>query len=95
MSKIINLAVVFGGKSREHEVSLSSAISVMEALDKEKYNIIPIAITKKGNWLIGDKGSKYIELHSAKAGKEDGISETESQSLVTIKNQERKFIYRK
>ena len=84
MKKKINLAIIFGGKSGEHEVSLASAISVMKALGKNKYNIIPIAITKKGNWLIGNKGEKYIKLHSASAGKENAISEKKSQSLVTI-----------
>ncbi len=87
--KKVNLAVIFGGKSGEHEVSLSSARSVMEALDKEKYKIIPIAITKKGNWLLGDKGARYMKLHEDKAGKENAISIEESQSLVTISDDER------
>ena len=80
----INLAIIFGGQSGEHEVSLASAMSVIKALDKNKYNIIPIAITKKGNWLIGDKGEEYMKLYSSAAGKENAISEKESQSLVTI-----------
>lgn len=80
----MNLAVIFGGQSGEHEISLASAISVIKALDKNKYNIIPIAITKKGNWLIGDRGDEYIKLHSVSAGKENAISEKESQNLVTI-----------
>lgn len=89
MPKKINLAVVFGGKSGEHEVSLSSARGVMKNLDPEKYNVIPIAITKKGNWLIGDKGKKYIEMNEDKIGKEGAISPEESQSLVTIKDDDR------
>lgn len=89
MPKKINLAVIFGGRSGEHEVSLSSARGVMKNLDKEKYNIVPIAITKKGNWLIGDKGKKYIEMNEDKIGKEGAISPEESQSLVTIKDEER------
>ncbi|HBB36784.1 MAG: D-alanine-D-alanine ligase [Candidatus Moranbacteria bacterium GW2011_GWC1_45_18] len=89
MNKKINLAVIFGGRSGEHEVSLSSARGVMKNLDKEKYNVIPIAITKKGNWLIGDKGKKYIEMNEDKIGKEGAISLEESQSLVTIKDDDR------
>jgi D-alanine-D-alanine ligase len=58
MNKKINLAVIFGGRSGEHEVSLSSARGVMKNLDKEKYNVIPIAITKGGNWLIENKGKE-------------------------------------
>lgn len=80
----INLAVIFGSPSGEHEVSISSAKAVIGALNKEKYNIIPIAITKKGNWLIGDKGGKYLEITSDAAGKEGAVSLEKSQSLVTI-----------
>ncbi len=47
-----NLAVLFGGVSSEHEVSLSSAFNVLSNLNKEKYNIYPIGITKKGEWLF-------------------------------------------
>jgi D-alanine-D-alanine ligase len=89
MPKKINVAVIFGGKSGEHEVSLSSARGVMKNLDQEKYSVIPIAITKKGNWLIGDKGKKYLEMNEDKIGKEGAISLEESQSLVTIKDDDR------
>ncbi len=89
--KKLNLAVVFGGKSGEHEVSLSSAGSVMEALDKEKYNIIPIAITKKGNWLIGDKGGEYMKLNGGMA-KEGGVSVEDSQKLVTVDEGEKSLM---
>ena len=51
--KKIRLAVLFGGRSGEHEVSLMSAASVIEAADKSKYEIIPIGIDKSGRWLIG------------------------------------------
>jgi D-alanine-D-alanine ligase len=85
----INLAVIFGGKSGEHEVSLSSARAVMENLDKEKYQIIPIAITKGGNWLIGEKGAEYLKINADKIGKEGAISLEESQKLVTISGEKR------
>lgn len=51
MSKF-NVAVVFGGKSSEHEVSLNSAANIINSMDDEKYNIIPIYITRKGKWLL-------------------------------------------
>ncbi|MDI6778352.1 MAG: D-alanine--D-alanine ligase family protein [Patescibacteria group bacterium] len=89
MNKKINLAVVFGGRSGEHEVSLSSARGVMKNLDKEKYNVIPIAITKGGNWLIGDKGEEYMKMNEDKIGKEGAISLADSQKLVTIKDSEK------
>jgi len=51
MRKKIRVGVIFGGKSGEHEISLISAQSVMNALDKDKYEIIPIGIDKQGRWL--------------------------------------------
>jgi len=89
MNKKINLAVVFGGRSGEHEVSLSSARGVMKNLDREKYNVVPIAITKGGNWLIGDKGAQYLKMNEDKIGKEGAISLEDSQKLVTIKDSEK------
>ncbi|MDP4108749.1 MAG: D-alanine--D-alanine ligase family protein [Bacillota bacterium] len=48
----INLLVLFGGVSTEHEVSRVSAASVLSRLDPEKYNIIPVGITKAGQWFL-------------------------------------------
>ncbi len=47
----LNVCVLFGGISPEHEVSLRSAESVLQNLDPEKYNIIPVGITKQGDWI--------------------------------------------
>jgi D-alanine-D-alanine ligase len=49
--KKIRIAVIFGGRSGEHEVSLRSAESVLRALDPEKYDVVPVAITHEGRWL--------------------------------------------
>ena len=46
----LNLAIIFGGMSSEYEVSLNSAAGVLTNVDKEKYNIYPIGITKDGRW---------------------------------------------
>ncbi|HET6963094.1 MAG TPA: D-alanine--D-alanine ligase family protein [Terriglobia bacterium] len=48
--KKLTVALLFGGKSGEHEVSLRSAASILKALDREKYHVIPIGITKDGQW---------------------------------------------
>lgn len=45
------IGIIFGGRSGEHEVSIRSAKTVIEQIDKEKYEVIPIAITRKGHWL--------------------------------------------
>lgn len=47
------VGVVFGGRNSEHEVSLKSARSVMSALDKAKYEVVPIGIDKQGRWVMG------------------------------------------
>lgn len=52
MAKKLRVGVVFGGRSGEHEVSLVSAASVISALDPEKYEVIPIGITKEGRWVL-------------------------------------------
>ena len=49
--KKIRVGILFGGRSGEHEVSLLSAASVFNAIDKNKYEVVPIGITKEGRWL--------------------------------------------
>jgi len=51
MAKKLRIGVIFGGRSGEHEVSVRSARSVIEAIDKSKYEVVPVAITKEGKWL--------------------------------------------
>jgi D-alanine-D-alanine ligase len=48
-----NVAVFFGGRSVEHEISVISALQAINAFDKEKYNIIPVYISKQGRWFTG------------------------------------------
>jgi D-alanine-D-alanine ligase len=52
MTRKLRVGVIFGGRSGEHEVSLRSARAVIEAMDKGKYEIVPIGITKEGEWRI-------------------------------------------
>ncbi|MCL2851759.1 MAG: D-alanine--D-alanine ligase [Defluviitaleaceae bacterium] len=53
MSKI-NIAVIYGGANTEHEVSRSSAATIISALSPEKYNVIPIFISQSGRWILND-----------------------------------------
>lgn len=57
------VGVIFGGRNSEHEVSLKSARSVMEALDQDRYEIVPIGIDKQGRWLVG--GDPLLALEQA------------------------------
>ena len=60
MKKKIRVGVLFGGRSGEHEVSLRSAASVIEAIDKSKYEVLPIAITKAGKWLTASQSARLL-----------------------------------
>ncbi len=53
MNKKLRVGLLFGGRSGEHEVSLTSAASVLGALDPAKYEVVPIGITREGRWLVG------------------------------------------
>ncbi|WP_269770941.1 hypothetical protein [Thermosipho africanus] len=81
---MINVGLFFGSKSVEHEISIITAHQVLNFVDKNKYNIIPIYITKDGKWLTGkiledlenfknlerlEKKAKQISSISAKDGK--------------------------
>ena len=54
MNDKLTVAVVFGGQSSEHSVSCVSGVTVMKALNPEKYDIVLIGITKEGRWLLAD-----------------------------------------
>lgn len=60
MTRKLCVGVIFGGRSGEHEISLRSARSVMEAIDHTKYDVVPIAITKEGKWLGPAKAAKLL-----------------------------------
>ena len=63
----INVGVLFGGRSVENEISVVTALQAMEAMDREKYEIIPIYIAKTGKWYTGDallEMSNYKDMDS-------------------------------
>jgi len=66
MSKL-RVGVLFGGRSGEHEVSLLSAASVIEAIDKKKYEVVPIGITKEGHWVTSAHAEQL--LHGKGSGR--------------------------
>jgi D-alanine-D-alanine ligase len=72
--KKLRVGILFGGRSGEHEVSLLSAASVLNAIDKEKYEVVPIGITKDGRWLTAQdaenllNGKLVIEPRHLRAG---------------------------
>lgn len=64
--KKINIGLVYGGRSGEHEVSLQSAKSIYEALDKNKYNVYLIGIDKQGHWLLGNPANYLLNSENPK-----------------------------
>ena len=54
MTKKLKLGVIYGGRSGEHAVSLMSARSVLSVIDRSKYDVVEIGITRKGQWLVGE-----------------------------------------
>ena len=59
----LKLAVIFGGMSTEHDVSIVSGSSVLKNLNKDKYDITPIYIDQNGDWFLYTKNLYEIELH--------------------------------
>lgn len=86
MNSKLKIGVLFGGRSAEHEVSLVSAASIINALDKTKYDILPIGISKEGRWL---SAVNALQLLKEKTGLEKFpehvlLPDPRKQSLVNI-----------
>jgi D-alanine-D-alanine ligase len=63
--KKLRVGVLFGGRSGEHEVSLLSAASVLNAIDKKKYEVVPIGITKEGRWVTAAHAERLLKGDAA------------------------------
>jgi len=59
--KKLRVGILFGGRSGEHEVSLLSAASVLHAINKDKYEVVPIGITKDGRWLTAEHAENLLQ----------------------------------
>jgi D-alanine-D-alanine ligase len=75
MKKKIRVAVIFGGRSGEHEVSLVSARGIMAAIDKDKYEVLPIGITKEGRWIASGDPMRALQ---------SGMAEGESRPAALL-----------
>jgi D-alanine-D-alanine ligase len=65
MKKKLRIGILFGGRSGEHEVSLLSAASILKAIDRKKYDVVPIAISKHGHWLTGSEAQRLLGPRSS------------------------------
>ncbi len=61
MAKKLRVGILFGGRSGEHEVSLLSAASILKAIDRRKFDVVPIGITKEGRWLAADDAHNLLK----------------------------------
>ena len=84
MSKKIRVAILFGGKSAEHEVSLQSAKNILEAIDKKRYEVILIGIDKKGHWHLNDSSNYLLNQNDPKL-----IMLNESSDQVALVHREK------
>jgi D-alanine-D-alanine ligase len=86
MTGKIRVGVLFGGRSAEHEVSLVSAASVISALDKRKYEVIPIGITTEGRWLSSPDAIKLLKEKIQVDGNEEHLllPDPQKKGLVSI-----------
>ncbi|MEO7029653.1 MAG: D-alanine--D-alanine ligase family protein [Acidobacteriaceae bacterium] len=66
MKKKLRVGILFGGKSGEHEISLRSARSILNAIDRKKYDVVEIGITQQGRWLQSDGAQALLAGESAK-----------------------------
>jgi D-alanine-D-alanine ligase len=64
VSRRLRVAVIAGGRSSEHEISLASARSVLEALDPERYEVTTVAIERSGRWAVEPEGGRALERAS-------------------------------
>src|SRR6185369_7598523 len=62
--KKVRVGILFGGRSGEHEISLLSAASVFKAIDKEKFEVVPIGITKEGRWVTSGESERLLSGNS-------------------------------
>jgi D-alanine-D-alanine ligase len=90
MGEKVRVGLIFGGRSGEHEVSLMSAQGVMGAIDREKYEIVPIGITKGGRWLAA--GDPMKALSSGVAAESNPallLAEPSQHGLMCLETRER------
>lgn len=81
MKKKIKIGILFGGKSAEHEVSLQSAKNVVDAIDKNKYEVALIGIDKTGKWLLPNKSQFLLNANNPKLIK---LNKTDKENVALV-----------
>jgi D-alanine-D-alanine ligase len=82
--KKIRVGILFGGRSGEHEVSLLSAASVLQAIDRSKYDVIPVGITKQGQWVTAAHAERLLAGEAAQPEKHLRAGDPASTSAAAV-----------
>jgi len=86
-AKKLKVGIIFGGRSGEHEVSFCSASSIMKAINRDKYTVVPIGVTKEGRWISPQESALALQL-----GRIEGkgtvilVNNPSGKSLISIDN---------
>jgi D-alanine-D-alanine ligase len=82
--KKLRVGVLFGGRSGEHEVSLLSAASVLKAINRKKYEVVPIGITKEGRWVTSSDAQKLLAGETAPVERKLRAGDPEATSAAAV-----------
>ena len=84
--KKLRVGILFGGRSGEHEVSLLSAASILKAIDRKKFDVVPIGITKAGRWLTagGAEVGDVAASMNARSARRETSDESTSQGYYVF-----------
>jgi D-alanine-D-alanine ligase len=64
------VAIIFGGRSSEHAVSSATAAGVLRAIDRDRYDVVPIGIARTGEWVLVEDEPAHLELTAARTPEE-------------------------
>ena len=82
--KKIRVGILFGGRSGEHEVSLLSAASVLQAIDRSKFEVIPVGITKQGQWVTAAHAERLLSGEPAPSAKQLRAGDPAATSAAAV-----------
>jgi D-alanine-D-alanine ligase len=77
----VRVALVFGGRSGEHAISAATAAGVMKAIDRDKYDVLPVGITREGQWVLASGDPAHWELTS---GRLPEVKSAEGRELASL-----------
>ncbi len=80
----LRVGILFGGRSGEHEVSLLSAASILKAIDRERFEVVPIGISKAGRWLTGEDAQALLAGHATEPDAPGGSADSPVDAVTAL-----------